>query len=84
MDIRRLFDPAVFDKYPDSMRRLVGNRLPEFTLEQATDLIGSFDFIGMNYYTANSIENSPPTRITFYNPESQAICHSKSIYSLKN
>jgi len=34
------------------MRSLVGERLPRFTKEQSRMLNGSFDFLGLNYYTA--------------------------------
>ncbi|KAM5582563.1 beta-glucosidase 12-like [Rosa sericea] len=44
-------DPLTNGDYPHSMRSLVGNRLPKFTKEQSKLLIGSFDFIGLNYYT---------------------------------
>lgn len=43
------------------MRRLVGNRLPRFTKEQTELVNGSFDFIGINYYTENYAENLPPS-----------------------
>ncbi|KAL3529687.1 hypothetical protein ACH5RR_009009 [Cinchona calisaya] len=70
-----LFDPVVFVKYPGSVRRLVGSRLSEFTADQAGDLIGLFDFIGMYHYTANSVTNYPYTKSFIYNPEAQAICY---------
>lgn len=46
-------DPIVNGDYPSSMRSLVGNRLPEFSEEESSMLKGSFDFIGLNYYTSN-------------------------------
>ncbi|KAB1209600.1 Beta-glucosidase 12 [Morella rubra] len=45
-------DPLTFGDYPHSMRSLVGNRLPKFTKEESKMVKGSFDFIGLNYYTA--------------------------------
>ncbi|KAL3615393.1 hypothetical protein CASFOL_041054 [Castilleja foliolosa] len=45
--------PVVYGSYPRSMRFLVGNRLPNFTEEQSAMLKGSFDFLGVNYYTGN-------------------------------
>ncbi|CAL9026413.1 unnamed protein product [Prunus brigantina] len=45
-------DPLSTGDYPHSMRSLVGERLPKFTEEQSKLLNGSFDFIGINYYTA--------------------------------
>ncbi|KAF5735748.1 beta-glucosidase 12-like [Tripterygium wilfordii] len=46
-------DPISNGDYPHSMRSLVGNRLPKFTREESKMLKGSFDFLGLNYYTAN-------------------------------
>ncbi|KAL4327022.1 hypothetical protein AHAS_Ahas13G0058500 [Arachis hypogaea] len=46
-------DPLTKGDYPKSMRTYVGNRLPKFTEEEAKILIGSYDFIGINYYTSN-------------------------------
>lgn len=45
-------DPLINGDYPHSMRSLVGNRLPKFTKEQSKLVNRSFDFIGLNYYTA--------------------------------
>ncbi|KAL3615392.1 hypothetical protein CASFOL_041053 [Castilleja foliolosa] len=46
-------DPVVFGRYPRIMETIVGDRLPEFTKEQSEMLKGSYDFIGVNYYTGN-------------------------------
>ncbi|KAL0410289.1 UNVERIFIED_CONTAM: Raucaffricine-O-beta-D-glucosidase [Sesamum latifolium] len=43
--------PLVTGDYPPVMRQRVGERLPKFTPEQAKLVQGSYDFIGMNYYT---------------------------------
>ncbi|KAM4084647.1 hypothetical protein ACB094_08G148400 [Castanea mollissima] len=40
------------------MRSLVGDRLPIFTKEQSKLVKGSFDFLGLNYYTANYAADS--------------------------
>ncbi len=52
-------DPLTNGDYPRSMRSLVGNRLPKFTKKQSKLLNGSFDFIGLNYYTAFYVANAP-------------------------
>ncbi|KAJ0961710.1 hypothetical protein J5N97_000029 [Dioscorea zingiberensis] len=52
-------DPLVFGDYPLGMRAYVGDRLPKFTKEQSKIVKGSFDFIGLNYYTANYARNIP-------------------------
>ncbi|KAH6812305.1 beta glucosidase 17 [Perilla frutescens var. hirtella] len=45
--------PVVYGEYPKSMQSLVGSRLPKFTDEQTAMLKGSYDFMGLNYYTGN-------------------------------
>jgi len=52
-------DPLTSGKYPDSMRSLVGARLPRFSSEEAKDLKGSFDFLGYNYYSTDFTVNNP-------------------------
>ncbi|XP_073226438.1 beta-glucosidase 12-like isoform X2 [Cicer arietinum] len=51
--------PMTTGNYPSTMVSFVGNKLPKFTEEQSKMLIGSFDFIGINYYTANYAANIP-------------------------
>ncbi|CAL1391177.1 unnamed protein product [Linum trigynum] len=53
------FEPLTSGSYPQSMRTLVGKRLPEFTKQQSKKIRGSFDFIGMNYYTASYAVDTP-------------------------
>ncbi|KAF8369269.1 hypothetical protein HHK36_032722 [Tetracentron sinense] len=52
-------DPITYGNYPHSMRSIVGNRLPKFSEEQSMMVKGSFDFLGLNYYTANYAANLP-------------------------
>ncbi|KOM44358.1 hypothetical protein LR48_Vigan05g196300 [Vigna angularis] len=52
-------EPLTSGKYPKSMRSLVGNRLPEFSQQQMKLVNGSFDFIGLNYYTSNYATHAP-------------------------
>ncbi|KAM7502629.1 hypothetical protein LguiB_001533 [Lonicera macranthoides] len=52
-------DPVTFGDYPKSMRDLVKDRLPKFTKEQSKLLKGSYDFLGLNYYTANYTADVP-------------------------
>ncbi|TYI71356.1 hypothetical protein E1A91_D08G288700v1, partial [Gossypium mustelinum] len=54
-------EPLMHGEYPESMRRLVKDRLPVFTLEQNELVKGSFDFIGINYYTSRYAKNIPST-----------------------
>ncbi|KAL1624077.1 hypothetical protein SLS54_004006 [Diplodia seriata] len=50
-------DPVYFGKYPDSMRKQLGERLPEFTSEEVALVKGSNDFYGMNHYCANYVKH---------------------------
>uniref|UniRef100_A0A2N9G7X8 Beta-glucosidase n=1 Tax=Fagus sylvatica TaxID=28930 RepID=A0A2N9G7X8_FAGSY len=52
-------DPLTNGDYPHSMRSLVGNRLPKFSKEQSKIVNGSFDFIGLNYYTSRYAAYAP-------------------------
>jgi beta-glucosidase len=52
-------DPITEGDYPPSMRSFVGNRLPKFTKEESQMVKGSFDFIGLNYYTTNYAHDLP-------------------------
>ncbi|KAK6147445.1 hypothetical protein DH2020_018357 [Rehmannia glutinosa] len=62
--------PIVTGDYPPVMRERVKERLPKFTAEQSKLLKGSYDFIGMNYYTTNwaaykpTPAGTPPTYFT--------------------
>lgn len=52
-------DPITSGEYPKSMQSLVGDRLPRFSKEESKMLKGSFDFLGLNYYTANYAADAP-------------------------
>ncbi|CAN1344090.1 Beta-glucosidase 24 [Linum perenne] len=45
-------EPITRGDYPQSMKTLVGDRLPTFTADESKQLKGSIDFLGLNYYTA--------------------------------
>lgn len=64
----RFAHPITYGDYPQSMRSSVGDRLPKFTKEQSQNLKGSYDFIGVNYYTSYYAESAAPTSInkTYY------------------
>ncbi|KAF8011796.1 hypothetical protein BT93_I0056 [Corymbia citriodora subsp. variegata] len=53
-------EPITYGDYPHSMRALVGGRLPTFTKEQSLIVKGSFDFLGLNYYTSDYAKHVPP------------------------
>ncbi|KAF3452587.1 hypothetical protein FNV43_RR03020 [Rhamnella rubrinervis] len=52
-------DPLINGDYPHTMRSIVGGRLPKFTKTQSKTLKWSFDFIGLNYYTAFYVAYAP-------------------------
>ncbi|KAK3027162.1 hypothetical protein RJ639_041263, partial [Escallonia herrerae] len=52
-------DPITKGDYPHSMRSIVGDRLPRFSKQQSKSLKGSFDFLGINYYTAYYVADAP-------------------------
>ncbi|CDP19045.1 unnamed protein product [Coffea canephora] len=61
----RFMNPLVYGDYPASMRILVRDRLPKFTPKQSKELIGSYDFLGLNYYTASYAAHvtTPPNKV---------------------
>ncbi|CAN1265567.1 Beta-glucosidase 44 [Linum perenne] len=48
----RFLHPIVYGEYPKTMQEILGNRLPKFTKEEGKMVKGSFDYIGINQYTA--------------------------------
>ncbi|XP_048443357.1 beta-glucosidase 24 [Pyrus x bretschneideri] len=52
-------DPLTRGRYPKHMVKLVGSRLPKFTEEQSNMLKGSYDFIGLNYYSSSYAKDVP-------------------------
>ncbi|XP_012065489.3 beta-glucosidase 12-like [Jatropha curcas] len=54
-------DPLTYGEYPQSMVTLVGNRLPRFTKDQSKMVKGSYDFLGVNYYSAFYASSVPAT-----------------------
>lgn len=55
-------EPLTKGKYPKSMRSMVGNRLPKFSKEEGKQLTGSFDFLGLNYYSSFYAAYAPHLR----------------------
>ena len=50
-------DPLTKGDYPQNMHDNVGGRLPRFSEEESKMLRGSYDFIGVNYYTTYYAQN---------------------------
>ncbi|CAA2958262.1 beta-glucosidase-like isoform X2 [Olea europaea subsp. europaea] len=53
-------DPVMTGDYPPSMRKNVGERLPEFKPDEKALVKDSCDFLGINYYTARYARNISP------------------------
>ncbi|ESW05701.1 hypothetical protein PHAVU_011G202000 [Phaseolus vulgaris] len=52
-------EPMTIGEYPKSMQSLVGSRLPKFSADEIKLVRGSFDFIGINYYTSYYASDTP-------------------------
>ncbi|CAH2080559.1 unnamed protein product [Thlaspi arvense] len=61
----RFLDPLVHGDYPPSMKLNVGERLPNFTKEEQKMVNGSYDFVGVNYYTSRYVQ---ATKLTSSEP----------------
>ena len=48
-----LQDPIYLGHYPEYLKQLLGDRLPNFTPEELAVVQGSSDFYGMNTYTTH-------------------------------
>ncbi|KAK2993229.1 hypothetical protein RJ640_002441, partial [Escallonia rubra] len=55
--------PLTNGEYPPTMTKRVGNRLPRFSTAEVNLVKGSFDFIGINYYTGEYATDAPPPLI---------------------
>lgn len=56
-----MLEPLVFGDYPFIMKAVVRDDLPKFTDDQKTLIKGSYDFIGVNYYTSRYASAVPLT-----------------------
>lgn len=50
-------EPLTSGEYPESMIKLVGSRLPLFSTEESKLVKGSYDFLGLKYYTATYVKS---------------------------
>lgn len=50
-------DPIIFGKYPEEMKKILGNNLPKFSRNDIKKLKNGLDFIGLNHYTAAYIKD---------------------------
>ncbi|KAJ4974107.1 hypothetical protein NE237_007281 [Protea cynaroides] len=47
-----ILDPIMFGEYPPEMQRILGPRLPKFSLQEKEKLQNKLDFIGISHYTS--------------------------------
>ncbi|KAF8908633.1 beta-glucosidase 1A [Gymnopilus junonius] len=68
-------DPIYRGHYPPSMKQMLGQRLPDFSMEDIFVVKGSSDFFGLNTYTTNLVQDggsdelSGKTKSTFIKPD---------------
>ncbi|XP_043688416.1 raucaffricine-O-beta-D-glucosidase-like [Telopea speciosissima] len=62
-------DPVTFGDYPSSMQHLVRDRLPKFSPKESLILKGSYDFLGVNYYTAKYVTHAPYSPLGNYSTD---------------
>lgn len=48
----RFLHPLVYGEYPKNLQDIVADRLPKFSKEEVEMVKGSFDYVGINQYTA--------------------------------
>ncbi|MED6130941.1 hypothetical protein PIB30_005597 [Stylosanthes scabra] len=54
-------NPFIFGEYPETMKKIVGSRLPSFTQKESNLVKGSMDFLGINFYYSVSVKNDNQT-----------------------
>ncbi|XP_058083753.1 beta-glucosidase 22-like isoform X4 [Magnolia sinica] len=52
-----IINPLVFGDYPEIMKKNAGSRIPSFTKSESERLKGSIDFLGVNHYITNYVED---------------------------
>ncbi|KAI4386186.1 hypothetical protein MLD38_004141 [Melastoma candidum] len=52
-------DPLNHGDYPTTMKKNVGSRIPLFTAQESRLIKGSYDFIGLNFYTSMYTKDNP-------------------------
>jgi len=75
-------DPITYGDYPHTMRSLVGGRLPKFSAVQSAMLKGSYDFLGLNYYTSNYAAYAPSFKSTKRSYSTDSIANLTSMFIL--
>lgn len=61
--------PITYGSYPAEMVKFVKERLPKFSKEQSSMVKGSYDFIGLNYYSSSYAKEVPcqdPQKLNYF------------------
>ncbi|EFH58559.1 hypothetical protein ARALYDRAFT_477608 [Arabidopsis lyrata subsp. lyrata] len=78
-------EPITHGDYPQTMKDVVGGRLPSFTPEQKEKLKGSYDFVGINYFTStfvSHLDNVNPEKPS-WEADSRVQLHSNNVDGFK-
>lgn len=78
-------EPITHGDYPQAMKDVVGSRLPSFTPEQKEKLKGSYDFVGINYFTSTFVahtDNVNPEKPS-WEADSRLQLHSNNVDGFK-
>jgi len=78
----RYMEPLTSGKYPESLRSLVGKRLPKFSAQESKLVAGSMDFLGLNYYTTYYAANVSKTNKPSYTTDANVQQLSEEIFHL--
>jgi hypothetical protein len=54
----RILHPLVFGDYPETIKKVVGSRLPFFSNHESELVTNAFDFIGLNHYSSVYTSNN--------------------------
>ncbi|CAN6559381.1 unnamed protein product [Malus baccata var. baccata] len=78
------WQPLTSGQYPHSMQVLVKEKLPKFTEEESKLIKGSFDFVGMNYYTTHYSSDQPHNNYANASFLTDARVFESSEYKMRN
>lgn len=73
-------EPLAYGDYPFIMRAILRERLPHFTNEESKMVKDSFDFIGVNYYSARYAIPTPENFTPKYNIQDSYTTNSGMFY----
>ena len=82
-----VLEPVVRGDYPFSMRSLAREQLPFFTDKEQEKLVGSYDMMGINYYTSKfskHIDISPKYSPLLNTDDAYAKQKSKKFYIVED